>query len=1179
MSQLIDAAPLTLTPGQPVFDATIAAQSIGANPSISIWASANAGAGKTKVLIDRIARLLLDGAQPGRVLAVTYTKAAAAEMQTRLYDKLGSWTIAGDAQLRAALGELDPTLDLELPGRLARARSLFAAALETPGGLKIQTIHAFCQTILQRFPLEAGVPPNFKILDDTTRRALSEQAFEIAARQSPQAFSDIAAATSLDDDFAAIRFAVSQRLNIERARANPVPVRVRIAEALGLDSNDEPVAMRQRAIGRLDFDALLQAASVLKSGKATDHKLAKALVDAINTADQKSAWAQFVKIVRTGEGLTRAKQIYTKDMGNHAAVVAALGPYEEWPSSFSCQIEEADNNIRACQLMARSEALTRAALAYHQAWVGAKQATGSLDFDDLVTATANLLSHSDGAAQWVLYKLDAGIEHILIDEAQDTSPEQWDLLAPLFAALDQEERDRPRTRFIVGDEKQSIFSFQGARPERFYEERGKFEAQSAVYQDGRQALAFELSFRTGQTILNAVDAVWSLSQTEGDPPLALVSEADPPFERKYAFSTRHSAFRSGQRGAVELWPLLLAQKDSSTVEAWDQPQNMEREDSARNQLADRIALELKSRLETGFCVWDNGITRPLIPADVMVLVKKRGTFFHQLIRRLKFHKVPVAGADRIKLVEDQGVQDLIALGRFALLPEDDFNTACVLKGAFCGLVDDDAHLFPLLWQRENASLWERLQSSPDPRHAQASLFLRRLLARAGHFPPYEFFAALLELPLPFSDLTGWQALIERLGREVREPVEAFLSRALEHGTTSAPGLHAFLGQIETDAADIKREMDQDGAGVRVMTIHGAKGLEAPFVILPDTTSAVQKGDSNIVFDPHAEAFMWSPGSKEDTQEFKIKREAVEAQAKGEDARLLYVAMTRARDVLIICGHQHGSGSAGMPKECWFQTFSSAVPLIGQAHKIERSNFSYQMWGEYPPVSLDQIGGNTIAAPVLPDWYMHAPTQNPARQRRIAPSALAPQGSEPPALSPLAPDARKRFLRGRLIHELLQRLPELPAPLWERAALDRLARENDIDEAARRAIVDETCAVLREPRFAALFGPGSRAEAAIAGTGPGLPADMVVNGSVDRLVVTETDVLVLDFKTNRPPPLHVADVAQVYLNQMAAYRALLQATWPDKMIRCALLWTDGPRLMELPDTALDQALRVIAALPR
>jgi ATP-dependent helicase/nuclease subunit A len=424
-------------------------------------------------------------------------------------------------------------------------------------------------------------------------------------------------------------------------------------------------------------------------------------------------------------------------------------------------------------------------------------------------------------------------------------------------------------------------------------------------------------------------------------------------------------------------------------------------------------------------------------------------------------------------------------------------------------------------------------------------------------------------------------------------VEAFLGRALSHGRTETPNLHGFLAAIENDAADVKREMEQGGNGVRVMTIHGSKGLEAPVVILPETTSPRAATKTTFHFDLAAQAFLWSPTAKEDPEVFANIRFAQLEAEKREDARLLYVAMTRARDLLVLCGFHFGQQKKdkdetgkdepeAKPKDTWYDLFEEALHLMGPGQQIEAQagaddTFTYQLWGQYAGVLPAAALIRPAPAP-LPLWIDQPPPAEKQRARRIAPSALAPDGSEPATLSPLQPDARLRFLRGRLIHELLQRLPDIPEDAWEERARRRLKRETDLSEESREQMLLETLAVLRHPIFAPLFGPGSRAEATIVGRGPGLPEDMVVNGNVDRLIVTATEVLVLDFKTNRPPPQTIDSVAQVYLNQMAAYRALLLGNWPTKKVRCALLWTDGPRLMELPDQILDDALRVIAGLP-
>ncbi|GIU67654.1 double-strand break repair helicase AddA [Candidatus Phycosocius spiralis] len=1158
---------------------TLHNQFIAARPDVSVWASANAGAGKTKVLIDRIARLLLAGSQPGKILAVTYTKAAASEMQTRLYKLLGSWTIASNEQLKAVLLDLDPQFSHPGDAFLAHARALFAKALETPGGLKIQTIHAFCQTILQRFPLEAGIPPGFRTLDEAEAQHLQAQAFKLAFATEPDAFKTLARLTSQSGHFTLVKNALRSKPTFPQFPINLDRLAKELAKALEIDPEKSTETYQQEAINQLDPAALTQAATALMAGTVTDINSANKLCIMVESEDQEAVVNAWRDLVWTQEHKPKSKtKIYTSQFATHTNITDLLGGSPEAPSVLCDAFNHMQEKIRALSTFHLSMALTRATNAFSLAWSQIKQAIGVLDFDDLLTKTAALLQSGQGAA-WVLYKLDAGIDHILIDEAQDTNPAQWDLLAPLFANLEQDKRTLPRTRFIVGDEKQSIYSFQGAMPERYLQEKASFEAGAATFADGRVSLEFDLSFRSGQTILNAVDAVWAHASQQM---AAADGQYDPIFcddETKFTFPTHHLAFRDQHVGVVELWPLTVSGDKSAEREAWDHPLNIEREDSSRNRLADRIAGEIKARLDNRFMIPTREGSRAMTAGDIMILVKRRGLFFHQLIKRLKFHKVPVAGTDRIRLNEDPAVMDLVALARFALLPQDDFNLACVLKGAFCGLIDDDKHLFPLAYDRQGSCLWDRLLHSKEPLHRDIAAFLASVQARAAGLPPFEFLASVLEREIK-PKKTGWTLLIERLGPEAREPVEALLAKALEHGRKQVANLTSFLSGLDNDVSEIKREAEHGTTGIRVMTIHGAKGLEAPVVILPDTTSPRTRKGDHIFQHEASGAWLWSPDPKADCRYIaKLRAQAQQAEER-EDMRLLYVAMTRARDLLILCGFQYGpkSKDPDQPKDNWFNLLRSALPLIGDEKVGAGFDFTYSFWGRYLNVA-DFCEAKPIDTVPLPEWIDQNPPPQLTPPRRIAPSILAPDGALPATLSPLATQTNHRFKRGRLIHELLQHLPNADTHQWLNLAKSRLKRELELSEAEQNAISTETLKIMHDPQFAALFGPGSRAEAAIIGRGPGLPDDMVVNGTVDRLVVTKDEVLVLDFKTNRPPPQSIEDVAQVYLNQMAAYRALLQASWPDKIIRCALLWTDGPHLMGIPDQVLDRALRVIAALPR
>lgn len=1172
--------------------ATTEAQRRAADPRRSVWARANAGAGKTTVLIDRMARLLLDGASPGRILGITYTKAAASHMQTKLFERLGRWTVASDAALRDDLRRLDPALQLT-DTRLRAARTLFARALETPGGLKVQTIHAFCQSVLRRFPLEAGVPPGFEVAQDAQAELLALDAMRRARRLARDAFDVVTSLTSQDDDVDVVRVAAGQ---IGARWPGADAARTALGAWLGIaDPALDPRQLRADAVAAV-IHLLGPAARVLSSGKsmANDFKSAEALQtiaglwDAGDVDGACEAMGRLLFITE-GKGTPRRTHIANKVNVGAPALEALTGAFEKGEEGAVCfsgplgDVTRAYLVARKAELLEASVALGEAAAAWRQALAESKAAMGLLDFDDLLDRTAALFQ-AEGAARWVLYKLDNGIDHVLLDEAQDTSPRQWDLLQPLFTALEEGAAGRARTRFVVGDDKQSIYSFQGASPERYAQEESRFLGDG-VPEDAppRDIASFAMSFRTGQVVLDAVDAVWAATRT-------LPEE----LETKFASPMRHDASR-GVRGTVEVWPLTRPAEKGPEREAWDMPLDVESELSARNQLAERIALEIKARIAAGDPVWEtrgrSEEPRPLRAGDIMVLFRHRNPLFHQTIRRLKAHGVPVAGADRIRLLDDVGVQDLLALARFALCPGDDFNLACVLKGAFCGLVDDDADLFPLAHGRGESSLWQRVQDSADPAVRAIARDLTQLLALGGAVSPHRFLSTVLEEPW-HSGKTGWRLLIERLGREVREPVEALLQRALDHGRGGPPGLAAFLSALETQNPDVKRELDAApgaaGGGVRVMTVHGAKGLEAPMVILPDTTGAAAGGRDSVLPGPvehGAEGtVVWLANRAWKCPELEAHGLSHKALAVEEAARLLYVGMTRARDHLIICGAHAGSGKDGYASPSWWSWITAglkALPPTGLRDLVSQSTQtaeSARVWGALPPApTAGSVIGTAQDPPAIPDWIDRAPRETGRSVRRIAPSALGQNGAARPVIAPTGPEAAARLRRGTLIHRLLQWLPELEPGARAAAAGRFLAVEGrGLPEGMTGEIMASVLAVLDHPEFAPLFGPGSRAEATLAGRGPGLPDGLWVAGTVDRLVVTQSEVLIVDYKTSRMAPERPDDVEPGFLAQMAAYRTVAQAAWPRHRVRCALVWTDGPGLMSLPDHLLDEALARLRA---
>ncbi len=1121
----------------PVTEATNA-QGKAAHPHVSVFVTANAGSGKTKVLVDRIARLLLEGSKPSAFLCITYTKAAAAEMQRRLFERLGGWCVADDASLAAELGKLGAG-----GADIARARALFAQALETPGGLKIQTIHAFCERLLARFPLEANVPPGFDIADEARSSAL------LGAARAKAALAD----GSPRDAFR--RFAkrlysdhlegLLDRLALRRAEfhrfAQKYPGELFAASALrdrhGVTQTAEDYT--RQFLSRWRWDELREAAAKLREGSANDSKTGarlQAVLDCVAQNDADGAMSACFAFALT-DGKLRASFATKATQSNHPWLepkVRALAEASEDARQMLNAIERAEDAVAALAL----------ALKLDEAYGEGKRRASVLDFDDLIEHAQNLLQRSE-AAPWVLYKLDGGLDHILIDEGQDTSPAQWDLITPLqnefFAGHGA--RDRNRTVFSVGDPKQSIYAFQGADPERFLGEAQNLSARVHAAERVFAAPELRTSFRSSPEILRAVDEAM-----KGKPLVAGPGAHD---------EIVHLAARASEPGAVEVWP-VTPKPIISDAEPWDAPLDMERESSAHVVLAKAIAKRVKTMIESRESVWDNKIRRPMRAGDVLALVRKRGAMFRELIKAFKREKLPVAGADRMVLRDELAVQDCLALIQVALDPADDLSLACVLKGPWCNLTSDDEDIFPLAYDRGGDRLIDRLLTSADPKYARAQAFVQELVARRGA-DPFAFLSWALETP--HGGVTGWARVFARLGPETRDPLEELLQRALKLPHHVAPTLQRFLYDVELDAQQVKRELEAETGAIRVMTVHGAKGLEAPVVILPDSTGDVGDApDNGLLFDAEDGPFV-SFSSKGDDAPCAHARAAHKERMLGEHWRLLYVAMTRARDRLIVCGPQWRNGEA--PNVSWRAAVEEALGSLG-ADKIDTPFGEGLRLGQVA-VADAQIQ-EPIADTLLPIWAsMAAPGADrieiaaPSRLHRVDPALFSPRG-----------DGQKRFRRGRLIHGLLERLPEVAADKRDAAAFVWLKRQG-AEDTESEVLAREALAVITDPRFAAVFSATSRAEAPIIGEVRG----RAVRGVVDRLAVEKDRVLVLDFKTDRPAPTDVAAAPDSYVMQLALYREVLRKIFPGKVVSCALLWTEKPHLMELPDSRLDDVFATFA----
>jgi ATP-dependent helicase/nuclease subunit A len=1114
-----------------------------ADPEISAFVSANAGSGKTYVLAQRVINLLLRGVDPTKILCITFTKNAAANMANEVFKRLASWTALDDHvladQIKLGTGKIASVKELE------RARRLFASALETPGGLKVQTIHAFCTRLLHQFPFEAGVAARFSVLDEpSTAQLLEKLMLETLLQAATKPDSALGKALTAAIVVAAdvtfkevIGDAIKARDAIDAwiARAGSIDQAIaQLSESLGIAPGDsleqvEHELFSSPSIPEGEWPALIE---ILSQGAKSDKNSADMLI-ATRAASGRDRIDRYLRIFCTVE-LSPRKTLLTKTLADR---------HPEWLERLL------DEQKRICTLLERERALnarerTRALITIAKNVIdryrAEKERHALLDYDDLIDRTLALFKNVSAA--WVLYKLDLGIDHMLIDEAQDTSPKQWEIIKTIAAEF-MPGGSRPNTRrtlFAVGDEKQSIFSFQGAAPEAFDVMRRLFAQQFDTPDLGWRFLRFHHSFRSGAAVLGSVDQVFSAREIYESVTTDVVG------------IPKHESLPDAAPGLVELWP-LIEPAEKKEIEGWDAPFDTESEKSPRVLLAQKIAKHVKLWCANG-----------LAARDVLVLVRQRGPLFEAIIRALKNEDVPVAGADRLVLTEHIAVMDLMALADCLLLPENDLALASVLKSPLFGLTEEQ--LFELAWNRKGSLRGCLRAHATDVLFGAINAELDKLGAAARQFSPFAFFADVL------GARHGRKKLLARLGPEANDALDEFLNLALDYEARETASLQGFLSWLRAAQSEVRRDMEMARNEVRVMTVHGAKGLEANTVILADTTTE-PKGAYPPKLLAVGDALVWIKRKQDDTNVLTASRTIAERAAINEYRRLLYVAMTRAAERLVVCGSK---GPNKIPDGCWYQIVEEAlrsdcVSALADIGNDEVLRYRKGETSETRPTERKAVVAERIS---LPPWLT---TNAPAEKTRVR-SFTPSHAFEDEAARPLAVVGIKAaLLRGSLTHRLMQSLPDIPAERRVTTAQDYLTRRGgELTAEVRKAISEEVMRVLDHQQFRELFGPNSRAEVSIIGKVMAGDELVRVSGQVDRLAITPGAVLIGDFKTNRPAPRRIEDVPKGYILQLARYRAVLTKIYPDRPIRAALIWTEVPDLMELSADLLDRALAIHVA---
>jgi ATP-dependent helicase/nuclease subunit A len=1149
-----------------VDETTRAAQLTASDPGRSAWVSANAGSGKTYVLAQRVIRLLLSGVDPGRILCLTFTKAAAAQMAKRVFSKLAEWTQLDDIALAKKIAEIDG--ETPSAATIALARRLFARALETPGGLKIQTVHAFCERLLHQFPFEANVAGHFEVLDDQQSAGIIAEARQSVlahAVNDPEsalgkALKTIIGGTSDSGYEQAVTEFVDRRDDlrswIEKVGSlEAAIVELRRAVDVAPDENVETLTAEILDGALLSEDDLRGIGAALAGGKTErDGAVVRAIEQMLGTASDETRRRAYLPIFLTMQGEPRKRDSFISAAMRRAGFEdALLAEYDRLVALL--------DRIATADTYEASAAMLRLTDAVIQDYEARKARGGFLDLRDLVVKTGNLLLRRD-AAQWVHYKLDQGLDHILVDEAQDTSPRQWDVVIKLAEEFfsGSGASDRVRTIFAVGDEKQSIYSFQGAVPARFSRVRDDFHARAEGADAAFSKVELHASFRSSPDVLGGVDAVFAAADAHA----GLSSDAG---------STVHSAARLEAPGHVVFWP-MIEPPEKPDPGAWDEPLDHLGTDSPEAQLAGRISVTINGWLRNKATL-DNG--KPIQAGDILILTRSRSALSDAINRALKEKDVPIAGADRLQMGEHIAVLDLLALGDIMLLPEDDLSLAALLRSPLFGISEDD--LFRLAHGRVS-TLWQALSMAPEPQFTDAFAQLKRWRSQADFRAPHDFYARVLGAD------GGRRRFKARLGAETEDVLDEFLAQSLAYERSGTPSLQGFLHWSRTTATEVKREPALFRDDVRVMTVHGAKGLEADIVFLVDDGSPPTHGrhDPRVVAltdDPDAvlpAPLVWYRGLKYMSETIEPYVLRLRDRSRDEYRRLLYVGLTRARDRLIVCGTEKRQSSE---REARWHALVRRGLEPGWRKTPDDTGEAYEWrsdWNVSRPVAAKPAAAEAVEL-VLPDWLGKPAPDVPAAVRRLSPSrALAEaEGTARPLAERNALEARldpqtaPALERGLIVHRLLQSLPELRAAARRDAAaryLDWVAAHWSPEE--RAATVAEVLAVMDDPGFAAVFGPGSRAEIEIAGRLPTKDGEAAIAGRVDRIVVTPERVLIVDYKSNRPAPVSLEEVPRDYVAQLAVYRRALAGLYPNRPIAAALLWTDGPRIMEIPDPALDHA---------
>lgn len=1041
------------------------------DPSSSIWVSASAGTGKTKILTDRVIRLLLTGAELNKILCLTFTNAAANEMKERIIGTIFRWSILPDHELAL---ELEKTQGAPASYKqLILAADLYEQYLRSENSLNVQTIHSFCQKLLKQFPLEAGISPNFQIIDEIKEQALLNEIktiiirhpnLEIITRYLITNFHELI----IDEIF------------------NEIIQNKQLFTHNNIIYDCDIIEISKHLIAKLSTPIEEYFTDFI------EHQLLQ------NILGSNPTFSQVKDLFLTAQGTMRKH--LDKNLKKNQILYDEL---LELQQEFYQKTQEFKN--QQLQYFSKLIELLSSSLISEYENIKAKKAL--LDYDDLIEKSCLLLSNSD-AKEWILYKLDGFIDHLLVDEAQDTSGSQWKVINSLITEFYSGEGSNKtdRTIFVVGDAKQSIFSFQGAELNTFIETNLKL-AEKIYYANKKFSnIELEVSYRSGQEILDVVYAVFCSQQK-----IAPYSFAMPIYNLE--------AFRKNLKSSVELWPLCKA--PSEKQDFWPIKENPQSE-NVQIILANQIASYIKTLIDSKIIL--SSTQKAVRPQDIMILFRKRDQLVKQVIRSLEEHNLHTSGLDRINLQENMAVQDLLNIARFVLNPDDDLNLASLLKSAIIGATDKE--LYDLTTNR-TGSLWHSLEIN--------STKYQDLHGKLLEFQTLYTQTNILEFFQYITDIMGYRALLtEQNDDAINELLYICENYMIQHNNSMQKFL-LWLGSINSS---IKREnLGEDQ--IRIMTVHGAKGLQAPIVIMCDTTS--MPSNNNRFFWAENKQLVASKHS-EDSSEYlqELKNEAKKL-GYAEYLRLLYVAMTRAQEKLIICGYQ---AAKNVSEDCWYEIINRTMQRLASAQEdgslIYGRNEINDITAEASTLSSNQniihfypeFLNKTLAIKTRVDSYIASST------------------------TPLAQENHLEY--GLIFHKILE-------DSISSKKLDKMSSHpfiKSLSSAQQNRILGSIEKIQGNLEFRELLKLKTFTEINMGTLQNSSSIDLK---RVDLMICDHERVIIIDYKSDNKPPQNIDHVPLSYIEQLAHYKQICQLIYPSKQIITKILWLENGQLMDVANS--------------